>query len=147
MNLWVTTGKTKSFSSHLMVFLYEEDTLWLVCNLPFRWLHFIFSHLLFLTQSTNNFPINVCTHVNINKIWIPKSAFILTYLCGSLLVWGWHLLASVQKDITSWSYFLLLYLSSTWSLSLGGYISAWHAQSTYEVWRGVRGAGWSNSEI
>lgn len=73
--------------------------------------------------------------------------YILTLLFPSL-VWAWHLLASTQNNSSSdGSYFLLLYLSSTWSLSLGGYISAWHVQSTYNVWRRVRGAGWSNSEI
>lgn len=102
----------------------------------------------FLTWFTHNLPVSVCTHVHMNKMW---SHFLF---CSLLLRWflspvlAWHLLASTQNN-SSWggSYFALLYLSSTWSLSLGSYIGAWHVQSTYNVWRRVRGAGWSNSEI
>lgn len=134
IHLWDTTKK--SFLVHVTVFFIWEDT---VGNR---------NKCQFLTWFTHNLPVSVCTHVHMNKMW---SHFLL---CSLLLHWflspvrAWHLLASAQNN-SSWggSYFALLYLSSTWSLSLGSYIGAWHVQSTYNVWRRVRGAGWSNSEI
>lgn len=130
------TQPKNPFLSTWLSFLYGEDT---VGNR---------NKCQFLTWFTHNLPVSVCTHVHMNKMW---SHFLL---CSLLLHWflspvrAWHLLASAQNN-SSWggSYFALLYLSSTWSLSLGSYIGAWHVQSTYNVWRRVRGAGWSNSEI
>lgn len=104
-----------------------KDTVWNMWNLPFTQLHFIFSHWLnlvckkkkrrknthtnsgnkswFLTQSTHKFPVYVCTHVNINKMWKPLSALCPVSFTGvSLTPTGLH----TEQRLMRWIIFPLI---------------------------------------